>query len=436
MIFIISEPMPLISSNTEMESDRFVLYFNHIPKTGGTSLTLWLHSLFLGAEIVPDLHIHPDRRISLVKSGLQFISGHHACTVHGDGSGGFHEITWLREPRAWIRSFYKYFLTFDFSSLDEHHQADDSMRRIKEMSYPKFIDHYCLQKNGLVGYQSRYLYSMSSIQLDRDKRWNVREKSRKRIKEFAFVGSLGHMQESVDLFCHRFRLPPKKFLHWENRSRGGIDFTSADEEKFLKNNPDVSLYRRIDEKVCLDHANMAYALGLGGVGAGADVLHDAIRRDFCENGNPHFHKRCLREGLAMLGDGWGPELTWGKIQPRQIRWARQSRSFDVYVPIYGPSDHSVEFNLLYYLFNPNGGSLSLRIDGDEIDFSLSSASDEDYPHAMKLRALIPASRITHEARFLHLVIEVSVDAYAQAAGKGGDTVNVFATDAIRVRTVG
>jgi hypothetical protein len=86
------------------------LYFNHIPRTAGTSVRIWLNSFFDATSACPHLHRHEFRQAPEEElRGYRFFSGHLQdlpLTLFG---GELPVVTILREPRAHFASLITYY---------------------------------------------------------------------------------------------------------------------------------------------------------------------------------------------------------------------------------------------------------------------------------------------------------------------------------------
>ncbi|MGA0333378.1 MAG: hypothetical protein ACO3NW_05430 [Kiritimatiellia bacterium] len=117
-----------------------------------------------------------------------------------------------------------------------------------------------------------------------------------------------------------------------------------------------------------------------------------------------------------------------------IRWAQNSRSFGVFIPVCGSGDHLLEFDLLIHTILPIEDSLSLSAGNGKISYTLASISDPDFEQAFRLSAVIRAEWIPKPSRFFYLEIQITEEAYRRSAEIHPDPVYLFATDLPRTRS--
>lgn len=414
-----------------MPKPGFSLYFNHIPKTGGTSLRFWLFSFFDESEIEPELLYKPGRPIQIKRSGIQLISGHHADSIGDTAYPGYRKIVWFREPQSWIGSTYRYLVRNPsyIQTLAPGLEMPEG-----SFSFSDFVRDYSRKGMPVHGYQARFL-SAREIPLPPET-LSCNERlgaALEKLDGYLLAGSLSHMQESVDLLCHRLQWPPSNFVNkFNTTSEDPFEPSQDDYDAFAMENPDFELFRIVDQRVCEDFAAMAVALGCPGAEAGSKELHAVMAVNFCRNGNPAFHARCRENGEAMFGNGWGPPFAWGEHQPRSIRWAGSERTSHVFIPVMGSTEHEIEFDLLISICQPTHDNLRIKLGQTVLEHTLTPIPEKDFPGAVRLQLVIPASMVPRRDRFMPLILETSPEAYAACKPDGADPVHTIATDRIRV----
>lgn len=425
--------------------DTFRLYFNHIPKTGGTSLRLWLEEAFDPREINAILHQNPNNPVPVQSASIRFLQGHHGDSVPFREIPGMVAIAWLREPEAWLRSIYRYLtsrhkMLAELAATEPQTWSSEITPHISPTTtFSEFVELVAGPGKILHGYQCRWLVSRQPFDPGADRATDGMLASALRAsKDYLIMGSLSAMQESVDLLCHRLKWPPVVFRNHHNRSKADdTEFPSGAMARFREGNPDFELFRAIDARVRDDFDRMRRELGVPGAAAGSDELHARMSGDFCRNGHHSRLIRARREVDAVAGKGWKPKFAWGEETKRNIRWAGPEPCAETFLPLVEGFDWEVSFPVLLNTTGFLNKTLSVSVNGHSLVFTVTKVKDAMFPTAEEVRFRVPTGVLVAGDRFACLRLEISEDGMRAAASElpeGQDLVTI-AVDRIAFRPV-
>lgn len=215
--------------------------FDHLPKTGGTAFRKVLEELFGRENVSPTLEGRSELWAVQRYPQLRVISGHFLSLVRGDmRSGGRARITILRHPIDRAISEYFYWRHHAFEGVDDKlarwAQEYDicSYFRMREES----------NESSATNFYTRHFASRLSREIkDQDA---LRSLARRSLAMYSFVGISEQMDDSVDVFCRQFKLPPVNAVPRENVTsfRIGMDRLDAESYDRLRtmNELDFELY--------------------------------------------------------------------------------------------------------------------------------------------------------------------------------------------------
>lgn len=233
------------SAKTSPDSDR--LYLNHIPRTAGTSLRLWLNSFFGDSQRCPALHradfqaLPPQRRRHYL-----FYAGHLQNTPWQLVSPKLPAMTVLREPLQ------------HFSSLVAYHTkvhvcrqgaSDDEITDYSRKMLETYLYSARASKWPAVNMQTKWLAGLDFMAF-LDVSQSIVATANATYRRCFLVGIVERMQETIDLLAWHRGWPHETFAIVSNAtpSKGllnGVDATLL--ERLLEH--DIQLYQKANERL-------------------------------------------------------------------------------------------------------------------------------------------------------------------------------------------
>lgn len=203
----------------ELQDDD-VLFFVHIPKTGGMSLISVLERQFRPDEIFPP-HSFVGRQgfeayTPLERSRFRLVRGHlHAGTysyVARYIASNPLCLTLLRDPAERLVSAYKHILRHSDNPLHEElvSRKVSLLEYVTSPAYAQYTTNF--QTWMLVGALNCHL-DPKDIRLPEDTRLQL---ARQRLEQFAFVGLTHRYRESLELLSYTFGWAPSDEMPMEN----------------------------------------------------------------------------------------------------------------------------------------------------------------------------------------------------------------------------
>lgn len=206
------------------------LYFNHVPKTAGTAVRLWLEGFFDKSETCAALFPQDFARLdSETAKRYKFFSGHLESLPDEKHIGKLQTFVVLRDPLTHLASITAY-------NMKEHvcgSGASDNDIRNASRQFIERVWRHSRQISPSLNYQTRYL---CGLPVDRRRRLplEARDVALGYLKSADVVGTTDRLQESLDLLCYSRGWPHKPLARERANttpSDGVLDALPIDELK-------------------------------------------------------------------------------------------------------------------------------------------------------------------------------------------------------------
>ena len=205
------------------------LYFNHIPRTAGTSLRLWLEAHFEPGQVCP--HLLPGEfsaASSAELEGYLLFAGHLQSMPHERCGDQLAAFTVLREPRSHLCSLLGYFAKCYLCPPDS---PDEEIRAQARSVLFEHIDKAYAPKWSAINQQTKWLNGLGGDphrqeKVEADDR--MLDAASTYLDSCLVVGTTDRLQEVADVLCYHWRWPYTPFDRRDNDtpSRGLLEGVS------------------------------------------------------------------------------------------------------------------------------------------------------------------------------------------------------------------
>jgi FkbM family methyltransferase len=351
-------------------------YFNHVPKTAGTTLRFWLESFYDENRRCPFFHEHEVLDKAWVFDGrYAFFSGHLRMLPHHYFSSGLTAFTCLRKPLEHAVSLLSHIQRepdpADFyidsqkaTRWDNSHRSENAFGT-KECF--KWIE-YHLKKSGslsrfsAVNYQSRYLAGMDfTLKAEPDLMF---DRASDYLNRCLVVGLVEHLQDSVDLLCYKMAWPAFDLGYVANQGEQMLEFPKeyldAIDSAAVS---DKRLYALAEARLENECLAMRRDLGLPDH-ADRGGFKAALRERFLDLRRPVEvrHSSRINFSAPLWNEGFCKPFVESSILNESIAWVGPSVCCYVYLPL--PREVSFELRIRgIHLSDSLYHSLVIRVDG-------------------------------------------------------------------------
>lgn len=370
------------------------LYFLHIPKAAGTSLRLWLESLFDVETCYP--HYHPYEVPENPEEALErsrFFTGHHewAFAEKWRQKLGFDIITFLRSPTERSLSELRYLRTWTRETGDFYRDRTwvrgwvfdllATMTDAEIASMPRYI-------REVGNEQTRELASRSSRIAPED--WTVDDgaltAALDHVRSMAAFGLVEDMERSSLLLAAALGLPARSISVKANitdeRSLPGESSAVSRAALEAANAFDARLYRSACEIFETRWASLLARFGLVEDASARSVLAARLDEAFCRTnrGLPRLSTLEADAARGMVSDGWKPRFYYEPLR-RWLRWSFGTRP-RIWLPIDRAAPRRLRAEIAYTTDLVTRDGLRLEIDGVpvELDRSYAVWPEDSAPH--------------------------------------------------------
>ncbi|MGC1479413.1 MAG: hypothetical protein WA771_02825 [Chthoniobacterales bacterium] len=406
--------------------------FDHVPKTAGTSLRVWMEQFFPEQDVYPGHHFEAEVGIPDPEwERWRFFAAHHAWRKGADEEEV--RVTWLRDPESLIRSVYRY--QIEQLAVEQSEAAIPKIAGYPDyeaglrtgMAFEDFLQRVASGGVGFHSYQCRWMNAdrgAMGATFGGGQRSKLLDRAKAKVAACRVAGLVERFQESVDLLNYRMGWPPVRFGFELNRS-GSDRVQASDEawEMFRKDNEDFELWNFADGLLSERMAAMDAELGCG-----EGERHGRMLDRFLAQGDPTLTETMWNRGEVIYGDGWGPRVQVGRPDEPVIRWLGAGGRGDAFFPAVAEGWSELSFRVVRNRGHGVMRGLWVEIDGKKVECATRASTSEGYPRATSFRVRLPKPAGGERYRMIRLGVPEAARDAILATGER----TVLATDGIRL----
>jgi hypothetical protein len=333
-----------------------VLFFLHLPKCGGTTFNELLHQMFPGDG---EVYQNPYRRKELLDTPserlreVRLIRGHFQYPdVVAKLGFAPRAVTFLRDPIARFISHYRMRRSPNWNPRNPAERAYQA--KVREMSFEQFLQDTEMT-GALANLQYRFLAGFRMDQADVP-HCRFEQPYDGLLDNFEVVGLLDRFDESLEVFCHAFDLPPILSYRNKNVNTRGAEEPEPTADALTRiadlNYHDLQLYaraqKRFEEQLRQLRAEQArYPDGL-------PMLEEP--------------QESLKLDMSRLPPGNNWWSTWQRRPGGSGRWTGPGPAAHIYLPL-AAGDKHVRLTVVDAATRGALRSLRLEVGGKEVPLS-------------------------------------------------------------------
>ncbi|MCA9302815.1 MAG: sulfotransferase family 2 domain-containing protein [Phycisphaerales bacterium] len=384
------------------------LYFLHIPKTAGTTLTAWLDQHYRANDILPKgyfgknpLHVTREEfeRKKEAVQHYKLIHGHYGNDVLRAFFPGARSITILREPTARVVSLYNDWRT---KSDENREKAPELAKELIDIARNNDIEGFLRSGHELCRWQfidgqARQLTASLYLDEPADPAAACAQ-----LEQFSIVGTTKLLTPTTRLIARMMGWTPPSDMAPLNTTRGHDRFDelkpSTRELIHELTQNDQIVYKHAQK---LLSASLTKLIDEGGHRAGAQAEHGAIMTTPIE----------IRVDDPIDGDGW--HVLEGETQ--KWRWTGPGRASTIRLPKLPAAPHRLTLRIISVIADDILQGTHLLINGSPLEIRIAGIIDGQ----IHLHADIPAPLLDGAAPMLTILVPRTM-AHSEIQPETGD----------------
>lgn len=212
------------------------IFFNHIPKTAGTTFYEYISRFYKESEIYPKSSLGGYEAITnfneVISDDIKFIASHKNFREDLDDSWNI--ITFVRDPRERLLSLYNHWKSWTNEEIDSA-PTDDDVKNLKKSFKDKSLVEILKLEDELINFHFINGLSKNLIPINKHHLINNENKllkeAKKQLDKMSFIGVVERFEESQFLFEYLFNLPHEKNLEKLNERTYDFTFTKDEEDE-------------------------------------------------------------------------------------------------------------------------------------------------------------------------------------------------------------